>query len=276
MLEEERVEVFRGHFDECLAHFGSAYNKHFPRATRNRNTNVKPISDFVGSNPVTITTWLDDPENAKPSGIFKIKLSCYLDSHGYRIIEFEKLPKVVRGFSEVIGYGIMSVQEAITLVGYHQPVEFYDVFFGRGKLVSSAKEEAMLNIYKIKREEIQTKKKEISEDGFMKFITEKTPMELLLKEHRKDEDKNPRPVPTLVLPKKEKESAKVIEPVRNNSLPISISFMGGLLGLIDEGFLKDVTDSDLERLNHEEVSCIIRLSSYLSSLSSDLMRVRMK
>ncbi len=276
MFEEERVEVFRGHFDECILHFGNAFNKHFPRAKRNRVLNAKPISDFVGSNPVTVTSWLDDPENARPTGIFRIKLYCYLDSHGYRIIEFEKLPKIIRGFSEVIGYGIISLEEAMNLIGYSQPVEFYNIFFDRSKAINPVKEEAMLNIYRIKKEEIQKRKKQISQDGFMRVITEKTPMELLLKEHRKDEDENPRPVPTLVLPKKEKEVVKVTEPVRSNSLSISVSFMGGLLGLIDEGFLKDVTDSDLERLNHEEVSCIIRLSSYLSSLSSDLMRVRMK
>ncbi len=272
VFEEERVEVFRGHFDECLAHFGSAFNKHYPKSKRHRNASVQPISDFVESNTTTITRWLDDPENSKPTGLFRIKLSCYLDSHGYRIIEFEKLSKVVRGFSEVIGYGIMPIQEAVSLVGYTYPSEFYNVFLGRGNSVSPLKEKAMMDIYRIKREEIEKRRNEISRDGFMKIITEKTPMELLLKSSNMDEDESPRSVPTLVTSKRETKPTTT----KNNSLSVSISFMNGLLGLIDEDFLKDVTDSDLEALNHEEVSCIVRLSSYLSSLSSDLIRVRMK
>ena len=126
---EERLEIFRGHFVECFGHFTRLFCAKYPSGVRGRNQAMRPISEFCGVKNPTVQRWLKGG-NAVIIGVAKIKLICFLDLLGYRIIEFERLPRVVRSFSELVGFSILSSENAIRQLDYSQGSEIYSLFSG--------------------------------------------------------------------------------------------------------------------------------------------------
>jgi hypothetical protein len=123
----ERHEIFRDHFEECIAHLARRLNEKMPQRTRGLFEARKPIAEFCGVNDSAVVRWLSETSPGHPIGNLELKLKCLLDINGYRIIEFERLPTALRNFAELIGFGIVTAESASKIVGYTQVSSLYDM-----------------------------------------------------------------------------------------------------------------------------------------------------
>ena len=249
--EERRVEILREHFTECLAHFARAFNEKFLPRKRGRMLATKPVKDFCGVTGNTVRRWFSEENSKLPIGTAYVKLCCYLDLHGYRIIEFEGLPKAVRNFSEVIGFGILSAEEAITKAGFTQTSEFFSVF-RQERGLSSDKEGKMWQIWKTHRDELEAKKQE----AFKKFR-----LTLFEDAH---------------ISRQINESISKIAESSGVSTcrSASLSIMRGLSILLDKGIFDGLSQEEIDSIEHDDAMCIAKLSSQLSVLSINFVRGR--
>lgn len=156
-ITQEMPEVFRGHFDECLTHFGTFFQRRFPRNSNGAHAAKKPVADFCGVSSHTVTRWLYS--NQSPVGEVLIRLMCYLDFLGYKVIELENMPKAVRNFAELIGYRIISGNQAAEIAGYSSASTLYDVFYGDSG-ISEGKKKKMWESWKERRGNLERKRAE--------------------------------------------------------------------------------------------------------------------
>ncbi len=250
-MTEERLEVFREHLKECVEHFGRLFNSRFPHGKRGRIKALKPLADFCGVTPET-TQKLLDGLGSLPVGEVLIKLLCYLDLHGYRIIEFERLPRVLRNFAELIGFSVLSAEEALKCLGYHQASEIYVLLRGNRGLTKD-KEEKMWSAWKLKREELESNKKHAFNKSRLNFIFESPALQQI--EQR---------VPVISEPTGSVASRRFA----------TLCIMRGLLTLLHEGLFKDLSESEVEELDQADIFRIGELSVHFSTISSKLMRMK--
>lgn len=157
IIEVERApEVFRDHFDECLKHFGKQLNS---VSNKVRLKTIKSFADFCGVAQPTVKRWFDESWSP-PNGEARIKSMCYLDACGYRVIEFERMPKVLRSFAELIGFGIVSAREASDLIENKKLSRMYELF--RGATLTDEKRDRMWNVWKERRHALEQKKKDMN------------------------------------------------------------------------------------------------------------------
>ncbi len=83
------------------------------------------VARFTGANGQTIKDW--DTGKYRPNGELLLKLRCFLDLVGYRVIEFEELPDVARQFARLIAYDIFSLEDAKQALDYRDIRAVYDV-----------------------------------------------------------------------------------------------------------------------------------------------------
>lgn len=119
MNNEDRQGVFRGHFDECLKHLGKSIFALVRRCSEEATLAKKPVADFCGVQICSVSRWLRG--TVLPIGEQYIKLMCYLDLVGYRVIELERMPKGRRYFAELIGFGLISSKQAAEQYGIVDP-----------------------------------------------------------------------------------------------------------------------------------------------------------
>lgn len=257
-MNEERQEVFRGHFEECLDHFSDRVNSKIPRASKRARQTRKPIEVFCGVGPEAVADWLSNRKRY-PVGESLIKLTCYLDMHGYRIIEFERLGKnsqAMRGFAELIGFGILPAKTAAELIGYQKHSSLYEVFrLKDGYGLSKQKEELMWQIWKERKDELERKKKEAFETYRLKFLFEPVPIPILMRGGEQ----------TVVNP----DTASKLASKRQAVIYIT----RGLLELLKEELFDNLSESDRADIENADVLRILQLSSLLGNLSSKLIRI---
>src|SRR6185312_4720856 len=124
--EVETQEVFRDDFEGCLKHFAARFREFWPPGKLGLAKARKPIADFCSVSEQTIKNWLSE-DGTLPTGEFTIKAECFLDLNGYRIIEFERLPKILRNIAELIGFGLLSGESAGERLGYSGAHSLYPV-----------------------------------------------------------------------------------------------------------------------------------------------------
>jgi len=155
----EVVEIFRGHLSDCLRHFGDLFNARIPKRHRGRSEVLQPMADFFGASVQTVRRWLDDESYAVPRGELGIKLMCYLDLHGYKIIEFKRMPIPRRNLTELIGFGAVSAKEVAQLLGYHDAQQVYAVTYGSDGM-SKNRENLVWEIWKDRQGLLEAKRQE--------------------------------------------------------------------------------------------------------------------
>ncbi len=235
-MSEEKNEVFRGHFDECLQHLGAYFESMIKGGSRGAAQAKKPIADFCGVSVSTVVRWLYD-NNSSPVGEARIKLMSYLDMIGYVVIELEKMPKYQRNFAELIGYGLITAEKAVELLGYGSTSTLYQVLQGHHG-ASGDKEQKMWDMWKARKDELVLRKEE-SQELYS--------LDASLKIRSRAEDAKP-----------------AILPVRQMAV---VKIMEGLLLLLEEGPLSESNNADLQR----SADTILRLSAHMSTLSSQLI-----
>ena len=237
-MNEDKHEVFRGHLEECLKHLGNTLDSRAPRGSRGAARAKKPIADFCGVEIKSVNRWLQG--TSFPVGEQRIKLMCYLDMVGYRIIELERMSKGRRNFAELVGYGLLTSEKAAEFLGYAKTSTVYQVLQSHHG-ISDDREQKMWDGWKARKEELLLKKEDSQELYRLYRLV----------------------IPLKINSKVEKPKPSIL-PSRQMAL---VNIMGGLLSLLEEGSLSDSDFANLQR----SADTILRLSAHLSSLSSRLI-----
>ncbi len=111
-----------------------------------------------------------DLDNPLPRGEILIKIYCYLDLHGYKVIEFENMKKVLRNFAELIGFSILSPQQSYELLGYKDVSQVYQVLWER-EGCSAEKQELMWTIWKERRGELEQRKQQAFTSSRLRILS---------------------------------------------------------------------------------------------------------
>lgn len=232
-MSEGRKEVLRGHLEECVRHLGAdivVSTKGWREAAKLK----RPGADFCGVTIDTMNRWFNG--GPLPVGETLIKLVCYLDLIGYRVIELERMPKGRRNFAELVGYGLLSGKQASELLGYASPSTFYAVMQGLHE-AGTDKDSKMWDSWKERKEELQNRKESALESCSL----------------------NASPEANL--------AANVsVQQMQASRQLATVNIMEGLSALL-EGFV----DGDLTDFK-QSTDTVLRLSARLNDLSSRLLK----
>ena len=240
MDRENSPEVFRGHLDECLKYFRESLVSRRPKASRQEIFIQKQkIADFCGVQVKSVSKWLL-AKGPRPIGGSLFKLMCYLDTIGYRVIELERLSKARRGFLELIGFGIISNEQAVEYLGYSAISTLNQILKGQYG-TSEDREQKMWNLWKARREELERRKEALKQSLGLGVSPDDSP--------------------------KIKEPMSPILPMRQAAL---LNIMEGLLTLLENEPFDKISENGSARLQ-QSANTMLRLSAHLSALSSRLI-----
>lgn len=235
---EDRKEVFRGHFVECLNHFGLSLESRAPKGTRGATQAKRPMADFCGVVIGSVDRWMRSGK--LPVGEQYFKLMCFLDMAGYRVIELERTPKVLRNIAELISFGILSSQEVTELLQYSTSSQLFATL--RGDLgISQERGQKAWEVWKKRREVLEKKKGQAWEL------------------HRLDVSPRTRTKTELSRP--------MVMLTHHKTAVVNI--MEGLLALLEDGSFEKSEDSLAELRQSAEL--VLKLSARLNVLSSRLI-----
>jgi hypothetical protein len=236
-VTEERFEVYREHFEECVSHLAKQLNSKIPPRSKGRLEALKPIAEFCAVGPNAVSIWLSGNSIRIPVGLAEIRLKCLLDLNGYRIIEFERLSKVLRYVTELIGYGVVSAEEAAAYIGYHRTRDLYPALRGdEGRSASKEKEVKMFDLLKEKKQALEQKKKQALKLYSLEFLHS-----------------------GISIAVRGQESAFTGQ-------ALVLAALAGLLPLIDEGSFEDLSATEQEYLKERFGSIIRQFSDKLDHL----------
>lgn len=260
MTDPPKVEVFRGHLNECLQHLAQRFAASFPPGSMGAAKARKPIVDFCGVGSKTVHIWFTDPE-ASPGGETLLRLLCCLDMYGYHVIEFGRMPSAMRNFAELIGYQLITAVEATKLLGYSQTSTMYQVLVGEVG-IGREREQRMWEYWKGKREELRRHKTE----AYKRYAL---PRSLTRRKPRV------RPVPTQeVVPASSDASRQQVEGAGSTTThpgrEVAVRMMEELLVLLDQGALAGVSVADLAVLRCD-LKTIHALQVHLNGLSARII-----
>lgn len=235
-----RTEVYRGHFPECFKHFRTRFAARVPKGSPRALQEKQPIADFCGVKVDSLTRWLNTGKRL-PVGEQHIKLMCYLDLIGYRVLELENMSTTIRNFAELIGYGIFSGPQAAKLLGYSAPTSLYTVLDGVYG-ISQDKKNKMWEMWKEKKTELNLRKEDLQKILAPDVWTAKSP---------------DRSTPAA-------EAKPMKRSLRQAAL---IAVMDDLLLLLRE----EVTEDDLSSLQ-PSAGVILKLTARLNEISAQLIQ----
>jgi hypothetical protein len=256
----DRPEVFRGKFKECLEHFAQAMDSRFPRGSKGTMQARKPLSDFCGVTIVTVSRWMLYRD--VPIGAARIKLECFLEMQGYCITELRRIDQTRRNFTELIGYGILTAEEAAKILGYSCLSTCSAMLHGAHN-PTDEKQRMMWDIWKEKKGILEEKKTEAQKHFCIDFaraasapVKNQRPAQFHQPEPPKQASASRQPEP----PKPRPELTSLQKAV--------IYQMLALLELLDGGLFDTVADALLLGLQESAEGSILRLSARLSELSA--------
>ena len=243
-------EVMRGHLEECLEHLRRRFNSKIRRGQRGRIEAVKPLMDFCEIGDQTALKLMDDDlESSPPRGRILLKVLCYLDFHGYKVIEFERMQKVLRNLAELIGYGVLSDEQSFRLAGYKTCRHFYSVLWNREGL-SSDKESKMWEVWKSRRDQLEQKKSSAFENYNL---------QILFKPEQSTEQFGQQSLLTL----------NFVGGDASRRLAL-VQILKGTIGFFDGGLFNNLSSTEISDLKQSSGHTIHRLATHLSNLSLKL------
>ncbi|OHA89758.1 MAG: hypothetical protein A3C70_00665 [Candidatus Zambryskibacteria bacterium RIFCSPHIGHO2_02_FULL_43_14] len=250
-LFERRLHVndnFRGHLEECLKHLTVRLLEAYPKGSKSAAKARQPMAEFCGVQIHAITGWLYRSDHL-PRGEKYIKLLCFLEINGYKVIEFERLSQKCRNFARLIGFGLITSQQAAEMLGYSgvSPTSTLFEMLRGNERASSKVEEKLWDMWKVRKDKLDETIEKVTEKYRLNFSKVSNQSLMSMSEN--------------------------LVATNNNGCPRDgvVDIMQGLLRLLDSGVLQDLSDTDWTALRGSS-SMILRLSSHLSTLSARLVR----
>lgn len=159
-------EVFRGRLEECFEHFKRCLYAYFPKGVKGIEPARAPVADFCQVNVWTINDWLRGA--TFPVGEQKIRLMCFFEMHGYRVMELEEMGDL-RPLAEIIGYGLVPIQKIAQELGYkHGPQEVYRALL-HGRKVEQTRERLFWAFLKKNKAALKLKKDDVAQKYQLAF-----------------------------------------------------------------------------------------------------------
>jgi len=227
--QAETLEVFRGHLDECVEHLKKCMDANAPKGLSGAMKARQPIADFCQTIPPTVAGWF--AKRSKISGEFRIRMMCCLDTLGYRVLELEKLKNGKRMLAELIGYGLLTTQQAVDSMAYTEAKKLFR-FIWEGKRTLPEKEERLYNICKEWKQKLQVRKQEMRERCKLGF--------------------------------------SLMDSVRQRKVSAVMSIMEGLSSLLESKDVGEPFVDSLKDLSAEEKRTILHLADSLHEFSQKL------
>ncbi|MBD3359625.1 MAG: hypothetical protein GF365_02880 [Candidatus Buchananbacteria bacterium] len=154
MREDYLQEIMRGHLDECLANLNHKFaNK---EQAQTKQILLKSMADFCGVSTDSTRRWLHSI-NSLPISDKKIKLMCFLDLLGYKIIELENMTESLRGLTEIIAFNLINLSESTKLIGYSNTSRLIEIIYGKEN-PSPEKKRKVWDVWNAKRQELNQAK----------------------------------------------------------------------------------------------------------------------
>lgn len=249
MEERSSPEIFRGHFEECLAHLNQKIIALSRRSSQKKRF-IASLAKFCGVNIDAVSRWVHG-NSAVPIGDNKIKLMCYFDLLGYKVIELENMSFLLRNLAEIIGFNVMAGTDATKIIGYAEPSTLYGIIAGK-LTASKEKEETFRSLIKDKKEQlaqVKTKAKNELPETDLNYIF-------------------PTRVEVSTAPA---EQTQVLG--TENQKPYSgTSLLPGLVVLLAEADLETISDEELAAWPTTAVEAIDQLAAKITKVKKRLER----
>lgn len=159
MPSNEEEAVFRGHIEECVQDYNNRLSEGFSEGSKGSAEARQPLADFCGvSQTSSVYRWLK--LGKLPRGAQLIKLMCFLDIIGYKVIDLERMSKTRRMLSELIGFSLATPEELIEEIGYASTSNFFQTLYGHCG-VGNDRAEKMWSICKERKVDIEQAKARI-------------------------------------------------------------------------------------------------------------------
>ena len=155
--QERTREIFRGSFEECLVHYSRGIEEEAPKFSNKANDARRPLANFCSVEVSCVYNWLRG--KTCPTGEPRLKTTCFLDLHGYRIVEFENLEPTIRHFGELWGYGVLDRAQVTRILAYVMDHAVFRVINGR-ESVGQERKERMWKTWLENKKALKTKKEE--------------------------------------------------------------------------------------------------------------------
>lgn len=244
--------AFRGRFQECLQDFIRRLALKIPKLSVGSGKAKRTIAEFCGVGSQAVKCWL--AQKNLPQGLSLLKFMCWLDMMSYRVVELEEMATSRRGFAELIAFGVISSEQAATMVGYTRVANLFQVL--RGDFgTSQEKDQKMYEIWRSHREQLQHCKEE---------ATQRYRIDLDVKKPGIVIDRGPD-----LSSADNVRTQKVEVPGPNLTLrthQATISAIDVLLMLLDEDSIEEFSQSTLA-INLASKQKILRLSALMSTLN---------
>lgn len=236
-------EAFRGHIDECLRDLNQRLSRLYPKGSKGAAEARRPLAEFCGVNTESVTRWLHRPEENIPQGLPRIKLMCHLSLLGYEVVEFEHIPRKQKQFAELIGFDVLSIDQATALLGYAKSSTLFHVLQGKGGVLED-REQKMWDIWLSRKDELHRKQQEARQKYALNL------------QGRGDREVASRPV----------REAKI----QTCGLFASVKVMEAVLALLEDDSSEELS-ANLSALRPDQVQTILHLNARLNVISSQLL-----
>lgn len=232
----------RGSLEECIVHYNNALQKRCPKGSKGTAKARSKMISFCKVTDKSAWLWLE--RKTSPCGENIIMVTAFLQCQGYEIIDVERLPIVIRNFRELIGYHVLSLDDAKDALGYSLKDSLLAILLGT-QGISDQKKERMRDIWKSNRERLERKK----EESLLTFRDYEG-------EGNVDETNS---------------LSSTENPEKDAGHESVVSIMQGLLGLIETDPFKKAIEQN--KLTEEDAGIILKLSLRLAGISSALMGI---
>ncbi len=248
--EESPPEIFRGYLEECWEHLVREMQSKTPKNSKRAGRAKQPIAEFCGVLNSTVQNWMVG--RGIPQGIVRVKLTCYMEMLGYRVIEFSKLSQSKKGFFELLGYNLMQPEVAAEKLYNLKVSTIYAVLWGT-QSVNEERTQKMYDLWKENREILEQKK-----------VEEASKYKSLLRLHHDNDAESP----SLL-------DVQSRGYTTSNHADAAISIARGLWLLLEQLSEEGLTDEESESFKVEE-ALVNDLHVKLGSLSAHLSIMKKK
>lgn len=144
----------KGTTEQCFRHYIST----LPPMGKKRVVEARrPLIDFVGVDPQTVTRWITG--KIFPLGLSLLKLRFFLDSLGYQVDELENLKNTslpAYKLAKMIAHGVVKVSEATKKLDFADNDEIYRIVL-RSSRTSSGRERLIEELWEKNKDKVQAR-----------------------------------------------------------------------------------------------------------------------
>ncbi|MCX6745305.1 MAG: hypothetical protein NTX82_07345 [Candidatus Parcubacteria bacterium] len=250
-----KPEIMRGHVEECLAHIAQKLLLLGKRSPQKKEV-IATMANFCGVTHDPASRWLHG-SGSMPIGDQKIKLMCWLDLIGFRIIELENMTESFRGITELIAFGLITGADAAKIIGYAEPSTVYKVIYEQMNTTTEKKEIIWQLVKGKKTELLQAKENAIKQ--LPAFAATLLPSTL------QTEPAKPEP---------ESVDTELIGSPANTFTQGFLSLLQGINTLLESEAATRLTDQELAALPASQSESISKLATKLTALKNRLKNLK--